>query len=92
MDKRDAIKKILSLSEAQGGDMMNASNGVGWMGQSSGIQQQLHDAIRSWTEHDDPSEMQGVVEMLRTLSMVTDDEAAELRSAIKLAQGRTKRA
>lgn len=91
MKKTEVIKKILGLVEAQGTDILNASNGVGWMGQSSGLQQQVVEAVRSWTEYDDPQPLLGIVEMLQTLSMVTSQEADELQQSIVDAQGRTKR-
>lgn len=90
MQKREIIQKILSLVEAQGTDILNASNGVGWMGQASGVQQQVSDAIRSWTEFDDPQPLMGVIELLQTLSMVTPAEADRLQQAIADVQGRTK--
>lgn len=91
MQKREVIQKILSLIEAQGTDILNASNGVGWMGQSSGVQQQVAEAIRSWTEFDDPQPLLGVVEVLQTLSMITAPESEDLQQAITDIQGRTNR-
>lgn len=91
MKKTEVIKKILAIVEAQGTDILNASNGVGWMGQSSGLQQQIVEAVRSWTEYDDPQPLLGVVAMLQTLSMITSAEADELQESIIDAQGRMKR-
>ena len=91
MQKREVIQKILSLSEAQGTEILNATNGVGWMGQASGVQQQVADSVRSWTEYDDPQPLLGIVELFQTLSMVTQLEAEELRQAIMDIQGRSAR-
>jgi hypothetical protein len=91
MQKREVIQKILGIIEAQGSDIMNVTNGVGWLGQSSGIQQQVTEAIRSWTEFDDPQPLLGVVELMQTLSMLTQSDANGLEQSITDIQGRTKR-
>jgi ribosomal protein S9 len=92
MQKREVIQKILSIVEAQGSDIMNVTNGVGWLGQSSAVQQQVNEAIRSWVEFDDPQPLIGVVELMQTLSMLTQADAEALGRAITDIQGRTKRA
>lgn len=91
MEKRAAIQKILSSVQSQSLDVMNASNGVGWMGQSSGLQQQVGEAILSWTEHDDPQPILGIIELMQTLDILTATEADELCAEILDAQGRATR-
>jgi len=91
VEKRAAIQKILSAIQSQSLDVMNASNGVGWMGQSSGLQQQVGEAILSWIEHDDPQPILGVVELMQTFNILTAKETDSLRAEILDAQGRAKR-
>ena len=91
MEKQQAIQKILSAIQAQGSDIMNAANGVGWMGQSSGIQQQVGEAILRWTEYDDPQPLLGAVELMQTLEILSPDEANELHTMITDVSGRIRK-
>ncbi len=91
MEKRQAIQKILAAVQSQGSDIMNASNGVGWMGQTSGVQQQVGEAILRWTEYDDPQPLLGTVEVLQTLEILSPNEATELRQIITDVSGRAKK-
>lgn len=92
MEKRDVIQKILSSVQSQGADILNATNGVGWMGQASGVQQQVGEAILQWVEHDDPQPLLGVIELLQTLDNLSQQEADELRHALTDMKGRPGRA
>lgn len=80
MTKREVIQKVLTA--VKGADMLTATNGVGWLGQSSGVQQQVEAAIEAWTLRDDPQQMQGVVALLETLNLLTPTEAEALQVAI----------
>lgn len=91
MEKHDAIQKILSAIQAQGADILNVTNGVGWMGQSSGLQQQVDEAILSWTERGDSQPLLGVIELLQTLDIFSASEAAEMYEVIGNSSGKEKR-
>jgi hypothetical protein len=91
MEKRDVIQKVLSSVQAQGADVLNVMNGVGWMGQASGLQQQVGEAVTQWIEHDDPQPLLGIVELLQTLDNLSADEADELRHALTDLKGRSDR-
>lgn len=81
--KREIIQQVLTA--LKGADLLTATNGVGWLGQSSGIQQQVEVAIVAWTQHNDPTPMQGVVALLETLNILTATEAKELQATILVA-------
>lgn len=83
MTKREVIQKVLTAVKSA--DMLTATNGVGWLGQSSGVQQQVEAAIEAWTLRDDPEPMQGVVALLETLNLLTSTEATALQAAITTA-------
>lgn len=80
MTKREVIQQVLAALKTA--DLLTATNGVGWLGQPSGVQQQVETAIVAWTQHDDPAPMQGVVALLETLNMLTATEAKRLQAAI----------
>ena len=82
MTKPEIIQKILSSSQSQGTDVLNAANGVGWMGQPSGVQQQVSESLLMWIEHDDSQPLIGTIALMQTLDLLTATEAETLLASI----------
>ena len=82
MDTRAVIHKIIQASANNNG-IFSSTGGPSWLGQSSGMQPQINQAIGEWTEKGNAEPLLGVIEILCTTGALTDKEADELRAAIE---------
>jgi hypothetical protein len=76
--QKEIISRLIRASEAQFGN----SSGTGWMGQSSGIQQQVASEIATWTETHDDAILHSIVALLETVSGLSSAEAAEIHEQL----------
>lgn len=85
MDKQAIIRKILSASQTQGSSNASFSGGAAWLGQPSGIDQQVAAGIDAWLQRDETDAIIAVIELLQTVSYLTPDEAQALLEAVQSA-------
>lgn len=85
MDKQAIIRKILSASQTQGSSNASFSGGAAWLGQPSGIDQQVTAGLEAWLQRGDTEAIIAVIELLQTVSFLTPTEARELLDAVRSA-------
>lgn len=81
MNTDQAIHKIIQASQGTNNMMFGNAGGPSWMGQSSGLQPQVNEAITAWTEKGTAEGLLGIIEILCTIGSITDTEADELSAA-----------
>ncbi|RYF29283.1 MAG: hypothetical protein EOO17_01995 [Chloroflexi bacterium] len=80
MNRKEVISKILQASQGQSTNL--AGSGAGWMGQVSGVQQQINQMLSEWTESKDDAVLHDSIAMLQTMSVLSEIEATELHDAL----------
>lgn len=80
MNRKEIIAKILQAAQGQSTNL--AGSGAGWMGQVSGVQQQVDQMLSDWTQSKDDAVLHDSIAMLQTMSVLSETEATELHDAL----------
>ena len=80
MNRKEIIAKILQATQGQSTNL--AGSGAGWMGQVSGVQQQVDQMLSDWTQSKDDAILHDSIAMLQTMSVLSETEATELHDAL----------
>ena len=80
MNRKEIIAKILQATQGQSTNL--AGSGAGWMGQVSGVQQQVDQMLSDWTQSKDDAILHDSIAMLQTMSVLSETEATELHNAL----------
>lgn len=80
MNRKEIIAKILQAAQGQSTNL--AGSGAGWMGQVSGVQQQVNQMLSDWTQSKDDAILHDSIAMLQTMSVLSETEATELHDAL----------
>lgn len=80
MNRKEIIAKILQAAQGQSTNL--AGSGAGWMGQVSGVQQQVNQMLSDWTQSKDDAILHDSIAMLQTMSVLSETEATELHNAL----------
>lgn len=83
MDTRTVIQKIQAAAQADSANMLSSTGGPSWLGRSSSLQPQINSAIHEWVHKENPEPLLGVIELLRTVDALSEQEASDLRDAIE---------
>jgi hypothetical protein len=83
MDTRTVIQKIQAAAQADSANMLSSTGGPSWLGRSSSLQPQINSAIHEWVHKENPEPLLGVIELLRTVDALSEQEANDLRDAIE---------
>ena len=78
MTKKEIIAKILSASQGQSSNLFGVGGGAGWMGQVSGVQQQVSSELAKWESTADDDILRGLIGLPVTVSALSENEADEL--------------
>lgn len=80
MNRKEIIATILRAAQGQSTNL--SGSGAGWMGQVSGVQQQVNQLLSDWSESKDDAVLHEAVTLLQTMSVLSESEADELHVAL----------
>jgi hypothetical protein len=63
--------------------MLSPVGGPSWMMQTNALQPRLNEAIRELLEHDNAAPLKGLVNVMQTMSILSDKEAAAVLEALE---------
>lgn len=78
MTKKEIVSKLLTATQGQSTN----AGGAGWLGQVSGVQQQVNIELARWNASGNDSILYGIIELLETVSALSGAEANELRNEL----------
>ncbi len=82
MTKKEIVETLLSASQGQSSTVTSAGGGAGWLGQVSGVQQEVNAELQKWKATRDDATLYSIIELLETVSALSDAEASRLRVAL----------